>query len=89
MTLASQRNGKSQVSAPELRVVSRPDGQRAEVLDEENRPMSLAGRVRLAFRRDPTKGVVVLLLLLFGLSFLVAGIVVFWDDMVSSLVGLL
>lgn len=75
--------------APELRVVPRPDGQRAEVLDEENRPVSLAGRVRLAFRRDPTKGVVVLLLLLFGLSFLVAGVVVFWDDLVSSLVGLL
>lgn len=58
------------------------------MVDEEEQPLSVADRIRLAFRRDPTKGVLVLLLLLFGVSFLVAGLVVFWNDIVSLLVGL-
>lgn len=89
MEATSTPNGKSQVSAREPRTVSRPDDRRTEVLDEDGRPLSFAGRVRLAFRRDPTKGVVVLLLLLFGAAFLIAGVVVFWNDVVSLLLGAL
>lgn len=84
----STPDGKPQVSAREHCTVSRPDDRRAEVLDENGQPLSMAGRVRLAFRRDPTKGAVVLLLLLFGVTFLVAGVVVFWNEIVSLFLNL-
>lgn len=65
------------------------DDRPPEVLDADGRPTSLRGRIRLAFRRDPTRGLVVVLLALFGLSFLVAGVVVFWSDIVGLLLDLL
>lgn len=58
----------------------------SEVLEADGRPTSLRGRIGLAFKRDPTKGLVVLLLALFGLSFLLAGVVVFWNDIVGLLI---
>lgn len=63
------------------------DDRPSEVLDADGRPRSLRGRIRLAFRRDPTRGLVILLLALFGLSFLVAGVVVFWSDIVGFVLG--
>lgn len=65
------------------------DDDPGEVYDERGRPLSLGGRIRLAFRADPTKGAVVFLLLLFGVAFLLAGVVVFWSDILAFLESLL
>lgn len=67
--------------------VSRPE-ESPEVLDADGRPTSLGGRIRLAFRADPTKGLVVLVLFLLGLSFLVAGIAVFWEELLNLVLDL-
>ncbi|GAB7094365.1 hypothetical protein JCM30237_15170 [Halolamina litorea] len=54
---------------------------------------SFRERLKLAIRQSPVRGVVVLLLLLLGLSFLVAGIVAFrdaiWAAVVDAASGLL
>lgn len=60
----------------------------AEPVNEEGRryrSLSLGEKVRTAARRDPTKGVFILLLLLLAFGFLVAFLVVFGGDFLRLL----
>lgn len=51
---------------------------------DDPRSLPFGSRLRLAFREDPTKGLVVLALFLFGLAFLVAFFVAFWPEISSG-----
>lgn len=74
--------------AAELGGVTQSDASAGGAAGDDRRPPTLGEQVRIAFREDPTKGLYVLLLFLLGFGFLVAGVVVFWDQLLEWFLGL-